>query len=237
LKSFAVLDSGITEMMTEMCGRPVVAFPELTDRRVSASSPIAEDLKEFAKGRPVIGLLGVLKPSKGTMTLAKLALDPANSDLCFAFIGELVTYGYTKEEHAFISSLAAQRPNVFTLSRHIHDGPEFNAYLCAVDVVFAGYVDFANSSGILSKVGAFRKPVIVNDGYLMADRVRKYRLGKVVPQGDLQAAGDAIRELLRQKDDGSPPPDWDGYCDEHSYDRLKEGFATILTSIDSSPAR
>jgi hypothetical protein len=228
MKSIAVLDPDITEMMQELCDRPVICFPDLTDQRLAVSSPIAAELKKFANGAPIVGLFGYLKPTKGTMTLAKLALDPANSDLCFAFVGDLAALGYTKEEQALLSTLSAQLPNVFSLFRRVHDEMEFNACLCAADVIFAAYLDFADSSGILTKAATFKKPVIVSDGYLMAERIRKFRMGTVIPQGDVQAAGIAIRELLRHRDDASTSPDWEGYCEEHSYSRLKVAFANLL---------
>jgi hypothetical protein len=231
LKSIVVLDPGVSEMMEGLCERPVISFPELTDARVAGPSPAAADLKEFANGAPIVGLLGFLKPSKGTVTLAKLALDPANSDLCFAFVGELGTHGYTPEEYTLISSLAAQRPNVFARFRHVPDGPDFNAYFLSADVIFAAYMDFADSSGILTKAAVFKKPVIVSDGFLMAERIRRYRMGKVIPQGDVRAAGRAIRELLQQKNEASAPPDWEGYCEEHSYLRLKTAFAKVLAAV------
>jgi glycosyltransferase involved in cell wall biosynthesis len=228
MKSIAVLDPGVTEMMQELCGRPVISFPDLTDERRAVSSPIAAELKKFANGAPIVGLFGFLKPSKGTMTLVKLALDPANSDLCFAFVGDLGIHGHTKEELAVLTTLSTQLPNVFAHFRRVHDETEFNACFCAADVIFAAYLDFADSSGILTKAAKFKKPVIVSDGYLMAERIRKYRMGAVIPQGDVQAAGNAIRELLRQRDDASPSPDWEGYCEEHSYSRLKVAFANLL---------
>jgi glycosyltransferase involved in cell wall biosynthesis len=218
-------------MMVELCDRPVISFPDLTDERLAVSSPVATDLKEFANGAPIIGLFGFLKPSKGTVTLVKLALDPANSDLCFAFVGELGTHGYSEEEYALISSLAAQRPNVFTRFERIRDETEFNACILAADVIFAAYLDFADSSGILTKAAAFKKPVIVSDGFLMAERIRRYRMGIVISQGDVRAAGNAIRELLHQKNEASAPPDWDGYCEQHSYLRLKAAFAKVLVSV------
>jgi glycosyltransferase involved in cell wall biosynthesis len=231
LKSIAVLDPGVTGMMERLCGRPVISFPDLTDERIALSSAGAQKLKKFANGAPIVGLLGFLKPTKGTLTLARLALDPANDDLCFAFIGELGTYGYAEEEYALISSLAARRPNVFTHFGRINDEIDFNGYFSAVDVVFAAYLDFADSSGILTKAAVFSKPVIVSDGFLMAERIRQYGMGKVIPQGDVQEAGSALRELLRRTNDASAPPNWQGYCEEHSYPRLKKAFAKVLTAI------
>lgn len=161
-----------------------------------------------------------------------MALDPANSDLCFAFIGELSPPGYGKDEWDLISTLEDRCQNVYTRFERIQDEKIFNSYISVCDVVYAAYHNFADSSGILTKAAAFEKPIVVSDGYLMAERVRKYRLGEIIPEGDIRAAGNAIRMLLRQsKKDNSYLPDWQGYCEEHSYDHLRKAFSKILSAV------
>lgn len=131
-----------------------------------------------------------------------------------------------------MSALGDRCPNVYTRFERIHDEKDFNSYICACDVVFAAYHDFADSSGILTKAATFEKPIVVSDGYLMAERVRKYRLGEIIPEGDVRAAGNAIRTILRQsKQDNLYLPDWQGYREEHSYNRLREAFSKILSAI------
>lgn len=41
LKSLAVLDEGVVQLMETLCQRPVVAFPDLTDDRLAVTSPMA----------------------------------------------------------------------------------------------------------------------------------------------------------------------------------------------------
>jgi hypothetical protein len=61
--------------------------------------------------------------------------------------------------------------------------------------------------------------------------VRKYHLGEVIPGGDVEAAGRAIRKLLKQGNERvEPAPDWEGYREEHSYQRLKASFSEILSA-------
>ncbi len=40
---------------------------------------------------------------------------------------------------------------------------------------------------MLTKAAVFKKPVVVSDGFLMAERVRVYRMGENVPEGDVSA--------------------------------------------------
>jgi glycosyltransferase involved in cell wall biosynthesis len=123
-------------------------------------------------------------------------------------------------------------PNAYTHFARISDERIFNSVIQACDVIFAAYLDFPNSSGILTKAAVFRKPIIVSDGYLMAERTRKYDMGEVVPEGDVQAAGSAIRKIL--KDQGSwlleHRPKWQEYHREHSYGRLVTSYAALLAA-------
>jgi glycosyltransferase involved in cell wall biosynthesis len=231
MKSLAVLDEGVTQIMERLCERPVVTFPDVSDVSFEESSPMMLKLKRFAAGAPIIGSLGFLKRSKGILTLARLALNPANSDLCFAFIGQVDWPGYDPEEQNLISMAIERCPNVYAHFSRIRDEGTFNACIRVCDVIFAAYLNFADSSGILSKAAVFERPIIVSEGFVMAERVRKYHLGEVIPGGDVEAASRAIRKLLKQGSERvEPPPDWEGYREEHSYQRLKTSFSEILSA-------
>jgi glycosyltransferase involved in cell wall biosynthesis len=78
----------------------------------------------------------------------------------------------------------------------------------------------------------FRKPVVVSDGYLMAERARNYRMGEVVPEGDANAASRALREIVKDQAAwlAARRPKWQEYGKEHSYPRLKEAFGVLLAA-------
>ena len=230
LQCMAFLDEDLKPLVEDLYGRRVVSFPDLTDAAIDKPSPIASRLKSFASGRPIIANVGFLKRSKGVLILAELALDPANSDLCFAFIGEVPWENYSAQQRELIRGLADKRPNVFTHFERIGDEGAFNSCIDACDVLFAAYINFADSSGILTKAAAFRKPVVVSDGFLMAQRVRQFQMGEVIPEGDADSAGRSIRKILSQsKDGGTRQPNWAGYSAQHSFESLKNAFLEILS--------
>jgi len=230
LRSMGVLDEGVKEWVESRYGRRIVWFPDLTDTLVDDRSSIGAELRRFAAGRPIIGSTGFLKRSKGVLTLAKLALDGANSDLCFAFIGEVPWDNYSPEQREVIRSLVEKRPNVFTHFERIPDEGAFNSCIQACDVLFAAYLNFADSSGLLSKAAALRKPIIVSDGFLMAQRVRQYRMGEVVAEGDADSAIRSIRKILGETEENRTcEPNWAGYLAQHSYELLKEAFWEVLS--------
>ena len=231
LHSVAILDEGATQALERLSSRPVVVFPDLTDETVdNEPTPLMAKIRRFASGAPVVAALGHLQYTKGITTLARLALDPANSDLCFAFIGEMLWNRFNSEDQVLMASVMDRCPNAYTNFAHISNERTFNSVVQACDLIFAAYLDFPNSSNILTKAAVFRKPIIVSDGYLMAERTREYDMGEVVPEGDVKAAGRAIRAIL--KDQGAwlaeHRPKWQEYHKEHSYARLKDSFAAIL---------
>ena len=231
LHSIAILDEGATTALERLSARPVVVFPDLTDENVDEEpTPLAAKIKRFASGAPIVTALGNLQHTKGITTLARLALDPANSDLCFAFIGQVAWATFKPEDRVLISSLMDRCPNVYTHFAMVPDERSFNSVIRSSDVIFAAYLDFPNSSGILTKAAVFRKPIIVSDGYLMAERIRNFHIGEIVPEGDVEAAGRAIREIIKNQDAwlARRRPQWQEYHEKHCYNSLKASFSNLL---------
>ena len=231
LHSIAIFDEGAATALEQLSSRPAVVFPDLTDEEVSkAQTPLETKIKRFASGAPIITALGNLQHTKGVTTLARLALDPANRDLCFAFIGDVYWESFKPEDRFLISSLMDGCPNAYTHFARVSDEPIFNSAIRASDLIFAAYLDFPNSSGILTKAAVFQKPIIVSDGYLMAERVRNHQLGEVVPEGDAEATIGAIREIIKDPDAwrARHNPKWHEYHEKHCYDSLKGAFSKLL---------
>ena len=51
---------------------------------------------------------------------------------------------------------------------------------------------------MLGKAAHFEKPLLASEGYLMADNVRRYGIGLVVPQDNVQAMLDALERLVAE---------------------------------------
>jgi glycosyltransferase involved in cell wall biosynthesis len=235
LRSVAVLDEkAVTPLRQITGGKAVVAFPETTDARLPAKSDpargLANKILEFARGRPVVSLVGHLQRTKGLEEFTRAAQDESLRDMVFALAGEVSWKDINNASRDAILRAWEQLPNVFTYLQRITDERALNAAMASSDIIFAAYTDFPNSSGILTKAAVFERPVIVSDGYLMAERARAYHLGEVVKERDTEAIKAALRRLggLDPAAERFQGGRWKEYREAHSYERLAGAFAELL---------
>jgi UDP:flavonoid glycosyltransferase YjiC (YdhE family) len=99
--------------------------------------------------------------------------------------------------------------------------------------LFAGYRDFPNSSNALTKAAVFERPIVVSDGYLMAERVRMFGLGEVIPEGNAEALVAALRRMLAlgYGDELRGRARWKDYREAHSMVRLKKAMEELLAAV------
>jgi len=233
--SVAALDEGVSQQLEKQIGKQVVVFPDITDIECDHLSTTATEAARKANGRIIVSLTGYLSSKKNLTTLLRAVERLDSSRFYFIVAGELDCDSWSRDEAQYIlTSLLAAPENLYFISCKIPDGIEYNSLVKISDVLFAMYANFLHSSNTLTKAAVFRKPVIVSDGYLMAERVRKYRLGKVVPQGDVNGCISAIEKLAGEISDGSiiETAMWSSYYENHSYEALKRAILQITDSYE-----
>lgn len=234
LKGLAILDEGIRAAFEQRVGRPIVVFPDFTDERLPDSgeqSQLAQRLRAFAGDRPVVGMFGHLQRSKGLTTFCAAAQNAMLAGLCFAIVGEIDWLDFTPDERHALQKCLAESPRVWTHLARVPDEPQLNALIAECAVLFASYINFPHSSNILTKAAVLHKPIVVSDRLLMAERVRRFSLGEVVPQDDPDAVCAAILSIVQDVDGwiGTHQPAWDSYRQEHSFQALKSAFAQVVS--------
>jgi glycosyltransferase involved in cell wall biosynthesis len=232
-KGIFVLDEGIVDQVSKAIGKPVVALPELNDGRMPVNDQqrsLGDRLAEFAAGRPVVGLFGMLKESKGVIPFLEAARKSVGKPVCFALAGELYWPGPEKN---WICETLAECPNVWNHLLRIPTEIQLNYLLSKCEAIYAAYLDFPHSSGILSKAAALKKPVIVSEGYLMAERVRHFKLGEIISEGKVPALLDAINAITKDPAawQAANQPQWREYCEAQSFTRLKSSFQKLLAVL------
>jgi hypothetical protein len=149
-------------------------------------------------------------------------------DLFFFLGGEVNWMETSTTSRETMLKIWERAPNVLTHLQRITDEQNLNTVIASLDIVCAAYTDFPNSSNIVTKAAVFEKPVIVRDGYLMAERTRNYQLGEGVKEGDMNAIKGALRQLggLDKPGSNSIPRRWKEYQSAHS----RESVMTVATS-------
>jgi hypothetical protein len=95
--------------------------------------------------------------------------------------------------------------------------------------LFAAYLNFPHSSNLLTKSALLEKPIIVSEGFLMAERVKKYRMGKVIPEGNVKDGLAAMMSLLG-KEKNCKEPLFKEYYRKHNPEALKDAMNSVIES-------
>ncbi len=226
-KAFGVTDEKMVEPMQKAFPKIRIQFlPDATPEETSPS-PLTEQILDFSKGRKIVGLLGMLHKRKGLLDAIKLART--RTDLFFVFAGAYDLDKMSEEERVFTMSFFDDPPeNCFVHLERIETEAEFNALIQQVNLIFAVYPDFTNSSGLLTKAGLFGKPVLVAAGdTCMADRVQKYNLGLTTPAGDIPAMSGAIDHLLDKKFAAEISNFYNDFSSKKLYVTLKQVYGAL----------
>ena len=233
LRSVAVLDEGAVEPLRNLTGgKPVFVFPDITDAISAPAGPsLGAKIKAFAAGRPVVSLSGYLQRTKGIAEFVAAARAPSMLGVVFVLAGSISWHGFSAAEREELQRAIESTPNIFT---HLMELPEpaMNSVMESSDVIFAAYRDFPNSSNALTKAAVFERPILVSNGHLMGERVQRFRLGEVVPEGDV---GRIVATLERMLAAGYPDSlrqraKWAEYREAHSVGRLAEVVRDLIAA-------
>lgn len=228
----ATLDeSQLPRLERQVPGKRWLALPDFSPLETSGADPVfMRHVEEFAQNRKLVLIVGGMAPRKGLTTFLSMAAEWEDPRVCFAACGELQESWYSPHDLAHIRQIAeSTKGRVFFHPHRLPSEDTLNALIARSDAIFASYLNFANSSNIMTKAAHFEKPVVVSEGRCMAARVRAHRLGLVIPEGSPGATREAFETLLF----GSPlsEPDYRGYADLHRLDRLPGLCAEILSAL------
>ncbi len=237
LAAVAVLDEGAVAPLKKITGgKPIVVFPDLTSNEVPSQGTsgwgLADKADALARGRPIVLLAGHLRWTKGLEDFTTLALLPEMQDTFFLLAGDVSWAEVPEEKVKMLQRAWEEAPNIYA---HLQRLPEatMNTLICRASVVFAAYRSFPNSSNVLTKVAEFERPIVVSDGFLMAERVREFGLGEIVAEGDASGLSQALRLMAAPDYFGQlkKRARWAEYRSMHSAERLPASFNHILESL------
>jgi glycosyltransferase involved in cell wall biosynthesis len=232
-KVITVLDEGIAEELQNIKNKPVIVFPDLADESLpDPDYSVAQQIREKARGRKVIGLLGSLHKRKGLMTLLEVSQKIINEDYFFVFAGLLAETTFHPQELNKIQHIIQQKPdNCFFYLKKIPDGSLFNALVNECEIIFVAYQQFPYSSNLLTKAAIFQKPVIATEDFCIGERVKKFNTGITIQSGNVQECIETLHLFSKKKQLNykSFKSNFEKYQLHHSYQQLDWAFKKVLS--------
>ena len=125
--------------------------------------------------------------------------------------------------------------NCLVSFQDIHEGPDYNALIEAIDIHFLIYENFISTSNRLTKAAHFHRLVIAAKGYCIGEDVQKYSLGETVAPCDEYAALVALESCAKRLLNADLPYDnWHTYSKLNSIDQLRESFGMLIDLLETS---
>jgi glycosyltransferase involved in cell wall biosynthesis len=201
LSTIFMLDEGMIPEVIAWCNKNVVHLPDVSDYSYDGNDMLVRQLKLIPKKRPILGLLGHLRPSKGLSEMITFAKSVPDLDATFLIAGSCDWNDFPLAEAEFIKRAVLEDSRIIFYPWRIMNESSYNALIQITDVLWAFYRDTPHSSNTLVKAAYFRRPVVVAEGHLMAQMTRDYTLGVVVPENDPLALREALLPMLEKPDE------------------------------------
>jgi hypothetical protein len=233
-EQIALLDERYASALGRKTGKCVTILPDSTSVVLSDPPPDAVTTIERIKtGAVVVGMLGALERRKGIDLLLDVIRNHDTEGLFFVLAGTYDSAAVASRHRDFLTTEIQRRKNVLFLPQPVTSEGDFNAIVRSCDLLFCVYKDHLHSSNLVSKAAAFKKPVLVNHGELMAKRVIEYRLGKVLSTAGSGACLDALREMATDAymHEYRETAAISQYLEDHSVESLQKKIALMSQSL------
>ena len=229
-EAVAVLDPGIIENLKKIAPRkPFFYLPDIIAADYPDKSfPEYKEILGKAAGRKIILLIGAIDHRKGLIKLLQAAKLTDATRYFFVIAGKISEGSFSREELSLLAELSKDVKNAFFYSRKIVSEAEFNAFISLCDILFAAYTNFPYSSNMIGKAVFFNKPIVVSEGYLMHEIVKKYRLGIAVNPEKIEELPLAFEKLAAASENVQGKKD---YKEDHSWLRFRDNLRMMISAI------
>jgi hypothetical protein len=195
---------------------------------------LAEDMRKRAGDRTIVLQIGSITAHKDIPTLLDVIAGADPNRFFFALIGEVHWETFAEHKNRVRSFYSRPPENVYLSQGYVENERDYNGLIAACDIIYAVYQNFGSSSNSLTKAAGFRRPILVSENSLMGERVRRFNLGSVAPEGDVKGILEKLNWLAKQPKDGFG---FEVYHNEQSVEALKQVLANALPSWLSAPAK
>jgi len=226
--SLAVHDPAIIDnYRLRLKGKKVVFLPEVADiTEPDANNSLAAQIKEMSGNRLVVGLVG-LSPHQGLALFCDTVYEANDEDFFFVLAGQMPSDLAIREKEMLLQIRDSGKSNCLCHFDYLKEGGEYNAVVDSLDVIWLVYNDFASTSNRLTKAAHFKKLSLAKKGYIVAELVDQYKIGKVI---DALSAIEVLTALydLKCSKPNNMHSDFQGYLDVNNYEYLRQQLKQLI---------
>lgn len=217
-----IFDNGIVPHLSSRIGKPATLMPDISDISTNNKNyPVVDDIKKAAKGRTIIGSIGMSYYS-GVIDLIKLVNTSAKEKYFFVFVGQFDEgcYAYipNEEDRILLRNFRNTTGDNFIWKEdYLENEQEYNAVFNTLDIIFMMYPEHYTSSNRLTKAAFFKKLVLASNVHCVGENVVKYKLGEVATPGNIAEQLGKL-EILNQQiaTKNFPIKQWETYYELNS---------------------
>ncbi|HAV13271.1 MAG TPA: hypothetical protein DCX06_07260 [Opitutae bacterium] len=229
-RGIGILDEGVATLVADKHQRAVDCFPDFIYPPIQAhASKLGAEVRERARSRTVVSFLGTIQSRKGFESFLKL-LDAADSERhYFLIVGKFTPNRFPAEVLKRWAELKTNSPeNVWIYNGAIEDDQDYYDLFRQSDVIWGAYENWPHSSNGLTLAAALKKPILVNEGYLMAERVRAFDLGVVLPR---DCSANTLTAALGEIDADRSSQSAESFRQSQALAQLKLVLSSVLDRI------
>ena len=208
---------------------PILYLPEITQNTLSADADsdylsLKDNILGLANGRPIIILCGSIESRKNIRLFLEASQQPQGSRYFFLLAGKFSRKSITQEDQILIKTITPNVGNVLMLDQFFESENTLNSLINLSEYIFAAYVDFDQSSNMLAKSAALRKPILVTKNSYMAYVVKKYGMGYEI-DNTIESLFSAIDESVEYPINNKA---FDHFLTENNIDKFSEQLLKIF---------
>jgi hypothetical protein len=211
--------------------KPVIVLPDI----ISVPGPIhnnslGELVRTRARGRFIIGTWGSLAQRKGISEFLQMCLNLPSEKYLFVMGGKINLESLPESDKEILKNASSGIiENMVIVDRWLSDD-ELLSGMNSCDLIFAAYPSWRFSSGIVGHAAVVRVPILVNDGFVMAKRVKDFNIGFVKQkQADITLwVADNIAAIKKLRDSSLFKEGCSKYCESYGYEQWRKSLAHLI---------
>jgi hypothetical protein len=229
--SIGVVIEEAIPVLAMLVHKPVIVLPDI----VSIPEPVQDNslgelIRNRAGSRFVIGIWGSLAKRKGISEFLQMSIKEPAEKYFFVMGGRIKHEGLPENDiNIMQQSISGKIGNLLIVDKWLSDDELFSGML-SCNLIFAAYPEWRFSSGIIGHAAVAKVPILVNDGFEMAKRVRDFKIGFVKENLSDVAVwiSDNIDAIIKLKSSSVFEEGCSKYCETYGYGQWCKSLGNLI---------